>query len=338
MSLKKSSENYTTIKLLLISLISTLVLIYPNLNSFAWTMSFMDESTKTWYTYFFIFRYFYFAVLFWLLLNINLRKMQMAGLKQRLIRTFVIAVPAFAAYALFSFTRCHKYDFISIVISQFFAIAVVCVFVGYIAMLYRKQRIDEQEIEQLKIENLQSRCEALANQINPHFFFNSLNGVASLIRKKNDDDALAYVNTLSDVFRYILQSEKKGLVTLEEELEFLDSFRYMMGVRYANKLSFDIEVDDSKMKLQIPVLSLLPLIDNIIVHNRIDSEHIMVITIRMNEKDELIVSNPIYKKLTPAETNGTGIKNLENRFALMLNKVVRIENDGETFRVYLPLK
>lgn len=338
MNLMKSSEKYTTIKLLLISLISTIIIIYPNLTSFTWTISFMDDSAKTWYTYFFIFRYFYFALLFWILLYMNQMKMQMVGFKQRLIRTLLIAVPAFAAYALFSFTRCHKYDFISIVIYQFFAVAVICVFAGHLFMIYRKHRIDEQEIEQLKIENLQSRCEALANQINPHFFFNSLNGIASLIRKKNDEDALSYVNTLSDVFHYILQSEKKGLVALEEELEFLDSFRYMMGMRYANKLSFDIEVDQSKMNLQIPVLSLLPLIDNVIVHNRIDSEHIMVITIRMNEKDELVVSNPIYEKLTPADTNGTGLKNLENRFALMLNKVVRIENDGKTFRAYLPLK
>ena len=68
-------------------------------------------------------------------------------------------------------------------------------------MLYTRQREKEQEIERLRFENLQSRCDALANQVNPHFFFNSLNGISSLIRKKNDENTLTYVNQLSDIFR-----------------------------------------------------------------------------------------------------------------------------------------
>jgi len=216
-------------------------------------------------------------------------------------------------------------------------VCVVCTFVGHIFLMYTIQRRKEKEIEQLKIENLQSRCEALANQINPHFFFNSLNSLAALIRKKNDEKTLAYINTLSDVFRYILQSEKKGLVSLEEELEFVQAFRYMLEVRYASKLVFNIDIAKEQMDLKIPVLSLLPLIDNIIVHNTIDSEHKMVITILLNDKKELVVTNPIFPKLDIPDTNGTGIKNLENRFILLINKQIRVENDGKTFSVFLPL-
>ena len=113
-------------------------------------------------------------------------------------------------------------------------------------MLYTRQREKEQEIERLRFENLQSRCDALANQVNPHFFFNSLNGISSLIRKKNDENTLTYVNQLSDIFRYILQSDRKGVVTLREELEFIQSFRYVMEVRFANKLSFTIDVDEAQ--------------------------------------------------------------------------------------------
>ena len=87
------------------------------------------------------------------------------------------------------------------------------------------------QIERLRFENLQSRCDALANQINPHFFFNSLNGISSLIRKKDDEKTLMYVHQLSDIFRYILQSDRKGLVSLREELEFMLSFQYVMEVR-----------------------------------------------------------------------------------------------------------
>lgn len=147
-----------------------------------------------------------------------------------------------------------------------------------------------------------------------------------------------YVHELSDIFRYILQSDKRGLVTLREELEFIQSFRYVMEVRFANKLVFLIQVDEAMQdELTLPVLSLLPLVENVTVHNRIDSEHKMEITIRLNEQKELVVSNPIYPKLSPPDTNGTGLKNLESRFTLLMNRQIRIEYDENTFRVYLPL-
>ena len=108
------------------------------------------------------------------------------------------------------------------------------------------------------------------------------------------ENALEYVDKLSDVFRYILQSDKKGLVTLDEELEFVKSFLYMMEIRFANKLIFRINVSEDNKNLKIPVLSLLPLIDNIVMHNTIDSEHIMEVSITMNLQMELSVSNPIF--------------------------------------------
>lgn len=149
---------------------------------------------------------------------------------------------------------------------------------------------------------------------------------------------LMYVHELSDIFRYILQSDKRGLVTLREELEFIQSFRYVMEVRFANKLVFSIQVDEAMQdELTLPVLSLLPLVENVTVHNRIDSEHKMEITIRLNEQKELVVSNPIYPKLSPPDTNGTGLRNLESRFTLLMNRQIRIECDENTFRVYLPL-
>jgi len=271
--------------------------------------------------------------------NINLKKIETPFFQKRFFSNLLISLIAYAVYVGISLTCCTKHDcFGSILLFQFFVVCILCTLLGHISILYSIQRKREQEIELLKIENLQSRCDALANQINPHFFFNSLNGLTSLIRKKNDENTLTYVNKLSDVFRYILQSDKKGLVTLEEELEFIQSFRYMMEVRFANKLQFDIDVEPEMLSLKLPVLSILPLIDNIVVHNTIDSEHKMVVTIRMNAKKELVISNPVYPKLSPPVTNGTGIKNLENRFSLLMNKQIRVENDGSMFIVYLPLK
>lgn len=330
---------HSSFKLLLISLVSAVIIIYPNISCLPWELSFLDESKHASHLTFFFIRYAYFALLIWGLLIYNLKKIKDYCFKNRSIRTFLMTVVAYGIFVLIMYLWNGKiHGFGSVLLFQFFVVSIVCTFVGHLFMMYNVQSRKEQEIEQLKIENLQSRCDALANQINPHFFFNSLNSLTALIRKKDDENTLAFVNKLSDVFRYILQSDKKGLVSLAEELEFVQAFRYMMEVRFANKLMFDIEVDEDKMNLDIPVLSVLPLIDNIVTHNTIDSEHKMKVTIRLNEQSELVISNPIYPKLTPPVTNGTGLRNLENRFNLLINKQIRIEETAETYTVYLPLK
>jgi LytS/YehU family sensor histidine kinase len=112
----------------------------------------------------------------------------------------------------------------------------------------------------------------------------------------------------------------------------------MMEIRFANKFILRINVSEDNKNLKIPVLSLLPLIDNIVMHNTIDSEHIMDVSISMNPQMELSVSNPIFPKLSPPESNGTGLKNLENRFMLLMNSKIRAVDNKTSFTVFLPLK
>ncbi|MDR0757074.1 MAG: histidine kinase [Tannerella sp.] len=330
---------YNTSKLLLISILSAVFIIYPNIACLSWELSQMDRMVHPAHLSFFVFRYFFFTALIFAILKYNLEKIKTVSFKKRLIKTFVAAVVAYLIYVCISHLFSIKADcFTSILLFQFFVVGIVCTFVGHVFLLYAVQWKKEQEIEQLKIENLQSRYNALTNQINPHFFFNSLNGLSALIRKKNEENTLAYVNKLSDVFRYILHSEKKELATLGEELAFAEAFRYMMEVRFANKLVFNIIVAKEKMNLKLPALSLLPLIDNIVVHNVIDSQHKMVVDIWLNEHTELVVSNPVYPKQSPTPTAGTGLQNLQHRFILLMNRQIRIEPGEKIFRVYLPLK
>jgi sensor histidine kinase YesM len=332
-------DRYSPIKLILISLISAIFIIYPNLAFFSYEHNYLGPAKHTAHILFFIFRYLFFSALIWILLRHNLLKIKTSSFRKRLIQTFIITVIADLIYIGFSIPLSPKPEWISgLLVFQFLVVFIFCALIGHVAYLYSEQRRREQEIEQLRIENLQSRYVALTNQINPHFFFNSLNGLTSLIRKKNEENALEYVNKMSDVFRYVLQSDKKGLVTLGEELEFVKAFFYMLEIRFANKLVFNIDVADDKRDLKLPVLSLLPLLDNAVVHNMIDSEHKMEIVICLNPQMELSVSNPIFPKMTSPDTNGTGLKNLENRFLLLLNQQIRIKNDGVRFTVYLPLK
>jgi len=331
-------HKYTTGKLILISFISSIFITYPNIACLPWEYNMMEGKEWTHHLLYFGFRYLFFSILIFTLIKINLQKFSTKSFNKRFLYNILISVAAygiFVAITLLVYSKARHFG--SILIFQFFVVCFLSTFMGHIYIMYNIQRKKEQEIEQLKMENLQSRYDALMNQINPHFFFNSLNGLTSLIRKKNDENTLTYVNKMSDVFRYILQSDKKGLVTLEEELEFVNAFFYMMEVRFANKLDFKIDVDKDKMGSKLPVLSVLPLIENVAVHNKIDSEHKMLVSITMNKNNELVISNPKYPKLTPSETNGTGLKNLHNRFYLLMNKNIRIEDTGDTFNVYLPL-
>jgi sensor histidine kinase YesM len=332
-------EKYAALKLLLVSFISAVFIIYPNITFFSFERNYLGEAHQTAHLLFFIFRYLFFSVLIWILLIYNLLKIKTPVFRKRLLLTFLITGIAYLLYLSATILFNPKPDWHSgLLLFQFFVIFIFCTLIGYVSHLYSEQMRKEQEIEQLRIENLQSRYDALTNQINPHFFFNSLNGLTSLIRKKNEKNTLEYVNKLSDVFRYILQSDKKVLVTLEEELEFVQAFRYMMEVRFASKLVFNINVEEDRRELKIPALSLLPLIDNVVIHNIIDSEHKMEVKIWVNDQMELVVSNTVFPKLSSPDTVGTGLKNLENRFSLLMNKKVRIENDGIIFSVYLPLK
>jgi sensor histidine kinase YesM len=332
-------DKYSPYKLLVVSLISAVFFIYPNISMFSIEREYLGASKHTVHLLYFIFRYLYFSAFIWILIRYNILKLKTNSISKRWGWSFIITLFVYLIYVLFSVTLSPKHEWLSsIMLFQFLIMFIYSTMFGHVIHLYSEKRLKEQEIEHLKLENLQSRYDALTNQINPHFFFNSLNGLASLIRKKNEEKTLEYVNKLSDVFRYILQSDKKTLVTLEEELEFVQAFSYMMEVRFASKLLFIIDVAEEKREYKIPVLSLLPLLENVVLHNMIDSEHKMEVKIWLNNATELVVSSPVFPKLIPPDTNGTGLKNLESRFMLLMNRKIRIENDGSNFSVYLPLK
>lgn len=334
-------DSYISRRLPLVSLVCALFVTYPNVVWIPWNLERLADGEQPGFWAFFAFRMLFFYGLFYFQLRYNLRHIGNVSFVARFLRNFIFTLVFCAVFVALSYglplIGVQTGYVGNILLFQFFVVCLLCAFIGFIAVLYDSRREQEKEIERLKVENLQSRLDALVGQINPHFFFNSLNGISSLIRKGNSDDTLLYVTKLSDIFRYIMQSDRKGLVTLGEELDFIQAFRHVMEVRFANKLTFRIDVPCERRGLMMPVLSLLPLVENVTVHNMIDSGHRMEISIRLTEHDELEISNPVYPKLTPPDTNGTGLHNLRNRFELMMKRDIRVETDGVTFKVYLPL-
>ena len=227
-------------------------------------------------------------------------------------------------------------DWSSDVCSSDLAVA-VSVLYGRIYVLISQRQAVVVENEQLKNENLTTRYNMLVGQINPHFFFNSLNSLAMLVREKHDEKALTYIDQLSYTFRYIIQNGQSMLMTLDEELKFLEAYSYLFKIRYADKLFFDVDVDEKYLGWKLPAFSLQPLIDNAVKHNSITRSKPFHISVR-TEGDLLVVSNPKVPKLEPEPSTGIGLENLRNRWHLITGSDIGIDDDSQTFTVRMPLQ
>lgn len=224
-----------------------------------------------------------------------------------------------------SFMTEHLFVFLTVMLSSIL-----------IRLLGSKQQM-KLEYEQLKTEKLQNSYNALMGQINPHFFFNSLNGLNALIQSGEKQQTLAYLDELSNVFRYILQSNKKELVTLAEELQFVKAYTYLLSVRYEGKLFFSIQADTPYLLWYLPILSVLPLIENAVKHNVISKQYPLQIDIYTTHEDKLIISNKIHPKSEDSKGSGIGLKNLWGRYRMLTGKDIQISNRKEYFKVTLPL-
>lgn len=324
----------------MISLILGFFLIYPNTAKLLQgKTSYLEGVGALEHGVFFLFRYLYFTLLCYLLLTKSIKLDWAKNLFQRATWSFFLAGAAFIIYLLISFVLNKMLDYFSVILMfQFMSMWVICTLMAYAYTLYAQKLMKDDQIEQLKLDSLRSQYEALTNQVNPHFFFNSLNTLSALVRKDDRSQTLSYIQNLSSVFRYVLSSENKGTVTLDVELTFLEAFSFLQRTKYGANISFLIDVPLEKQYLKIPVLSLLPILENIPKHNVIDSTMKMGVTISLSDQDELVVSHPIQPKLeTATEGGGLGLKNLKSRFRLLLNRDIVVQNDDSYFTVRLPL-
>ena len=270
------------------------------------------------------------------------------GRRSFFVRATIALAIATVAYLLSPITFYHSgetklvcqtdtmLDFV-VMLKCLFMLAVVLLYSQIYVLIYQRQQIIL-ENEQLQNENLTTRYNMLVSQINPHFFFNSLNSLSMLVRDNDSKRALEYIDQLSYTFRYITQNGKNAeLVSLEEEIAFAEAYCYMFRIRYADKIFFDFDIEEQYKGYLLPALSLQPLIGNAVKHNAITSKNPLHISIR-TEGDCLVVSNPVRPLLEPQVGTGTGLENLASRYELMLGKSIVVESNEEQFSVRLPLK
>jgi len=188
---------------------------------------------------------------------------------------------------------------------------------------------------ELEKENLASQYEALKSQIDPHFLFNSLNVLSSLV---DEDTALAqkFINRLSHIYRYVLDQKDKELVCLEEELNFADQYIFLQKIRFEKGVTLNTHINyASHNYLTIP-LALQILLENIFKHNAISDEKPIFIKIE-TQGDFLIVSNTINKKNTIQRSHNLGLDNIKARYKYFTDVDVIVEETPEQFCVKLPL-
>ena len=219
-----------------------------------------------------------------------------------------------------------------------------CLFTLVVTSLYariytlmRQQQSIVVENERLKTENLSTRYNMLMGQINPHFFFNSLNSLAMLVREGDQQRSLEYIDQLSYTFRYIIQNGKSSTTTLKEELEFAEAYAYLFKIRYADKLFFDFDVDDKYKEWTLPALSLQPLIGNTVKHNSITTKNPLHVVVRVVD-GVLEIENAKRPKLDVEPSTGIGLDNLRSRWQIISGKDIEIIDEVERFMVRLPLE
>lgn len=191
----------------------------------------------------------------------------------------------------------------------------------------------QQQAAKLQEENNTARYTALQNQLNPHFLFNSLNTLIAEI-KYNPQNAINFTKNLSNVYRYVLQCQSKPLVSLNEELEFADAYLFLHKVRLGNCIAWHTNIPIEYTEYLLPPLTLQLLIENVIKHNSISTSKPMTILLKI-EDNQLIVSNPITPKKS-SESSGIGLKNLSNRYKLIIGQDISIINKDNKFTVKVP--
>ena len=191
------------------------------------------------------------------------------------------------------------------------------------------------EAEQLKMENLQTQLDSLKAQVNPHFLFNSLNSLSSLIT----EDAMKaekFLDELSKVYRYLLRTNVDDLTTLAEELQFLFSYYHLLKIRYGESLFIQVAIDDRYREFLLPPLTIQLLVENAVKHNLMMKSLPLKICIK-TDNGRLVVTNNLQRKVRKVTSNRVGLNNITRKYKLLKQEDILVTEDNGEFSVFIPL-
>lgn len=219
-----------------------------------------------------------------------------------------------------------------IVSSIFTFIVLLIVHFVYLYKWYQENKLKEQKII---AGSASAQFESLKNQIDPHFLFNSLNVLSSLI-EENPDAAQKFTTSLSKVYRYVLEQKDKDLISVSEELQFAKTYMNLLKMRFENSITFELPENFENDEAKVVPLSLQLLLENCIKHNIVSEKKPLHIKITI-ENGQLTIENNFQKKEVLQDRKGVGLQNIVNRYAILSKRKVVIEQNEKKFKVFLPI-
>ena len=202
----------------------------------------------------------------------------------------------------------------------------------YFYKAYQENKVKEQKII---AGTASAQFESLKNQIDPHFLFNSLNVLSSLI-EENPETAQKFTTSLSKIYRYVLEQKDKELVSVAEELQFAKTYMNLLKMRFENSITFDIPEGFDNEEAKVVPLSLQLLLENCIKHNVVSEAKPLHIKISI-ENGQLVITNNLQKKEVLQDRKGVGLQNIVNRYGILTKRKVLVEENEKEFKVLLPI-
>jgi hypothetical protein len=215
-----------------------------------------------------------------------------------------------------------------------FAFLILSILVTNSIFFFIKWRNSAIQQEELKRAHLAMQYQTLKNQIQPHFLFNSLSSLVTLINT-DQEKATLFVHKLSDVYRYVLEQRESEMIPVSEELKFLEDYLFLQKIRFGENLRVNISLEPVAGRMVIP-LSLQMLVENAIKHNEISGEHPLSIDISSSVELSIVIKNSLNKKNVVDNSLGVGIENLKKRVAFFTDQPLIIEEKVSEFFVTMP--
>lgn len=249
------------------------------------------------------------------------------------------AITLFVMMNFIHFIRFGDVRLFNRAIQQMFIPAIIITFLALVLHIskqfFKAWKQSLLEVEKYKTESANAQLQNLKNQLNPHFLFNNLSVLSSLVYQ-NQDKAVDFINELSKVYRYVLDNKNTELASLQEELDFLEHYIYLLKIRFGNNISFDISIEEADKQKYLPPMCLQTLVENTIQHNEASQAKPLNINI-FTENNRLIIQNPIQPRSDKAESSQTGLKNMEVRYQFFTDEKIQIIHTEQIFKVILPL-
>ncbi len=221
----------------------------------------------------------------------------------------------------------------AIVIGTLFSVMLLSIEVG--SQFFNNWKRSLVEVEKYKSESLNAQLQNLKDQLNPHFLFNNLSVLSSLVYR-DQDKAVDFINQLSKVYRYLLDTGNKELVSLADEMNIISSYIYLLQIRFDKNLVFQMDFPKECETLMVPALAVQMLIENAIKHNEVSSDFPLTIRISCGN-GYLTVANNLQPRINKEPSTGKGLKNIRHRYSYFTDQEVRISDAGNQFKVEIPL-